>query len=368
MRFRVRYRYPPAPRPVRLYLLLPPSKERQRITKSTLSKPATAVAGFADVTLACFELGQEEALELSFELEGKPATGPATAAGEAAAELVANVLENASEDWRGVAAPEPETALQLALAVREEAAKRGWRADVVLGHLLLTEPQKHAWNVIHTPHGSVELDALFYQVMQNSPAYWLAYGLAPAPEDYLSGHEGRRLAWGTAPLPAKALPCTNEEDALASGERWYFFWPDAIKTDGGELLEPVGRTLSAEPPGSEKALVDALAALRVTAFAALVLVALGFARPGGWPLLAYGTYAALLALGQGRAALALFARPRGWRVGLEIVLFHLAFLATVTGAQSVLPQTLFVLYWIYNRLEPYLMHKKGRTGNPAGPA
>jgi len=368
VRFHVRYRYPPAPRPIRLYLLLPPSTESQRITKTNLSKPAAAVAGFADGTLACFELGQEEALELNFELESKPVPNPATAAGEAAAELVASVFENAGEDWLYLTAPEPETALQLALAIREEAAKRGWRAEVVLGHLLLAEPQKHAWNVVHTPHGSVELDALFYRVMQSSPAYWLAYGLAPAPEDYLSGHEGRRLTWGPAPLPAKALPCASEEDAVASGERWYFFWPDAVMADGGELLEPVGRTLSAEPLGFENAVTDALAAFRIAAFAAFVLVALGFARPDGWPLLAYGTYAVLLALRQGRAALSLFARPRGWRVGLEIGLFHLAFLATVTGAQSVLPQTLFALYWIYNRLEPYLTHKRSRTGDTTGPA
>jgi hypothetical protein len=78
-------------------------------------------------------------------------------------------------------------------------------------------------------------------------------------------------------------------------------------------------------------------------------VALGLVRPGGWPLLAYVAYAALLVPVQGRAWWRLLTHPATRLYGFEPALFHAAFLAVVNGWDTVLPQTLFVLTWIYRR-------------------
>ena len=353
MRFRVRYRHSSPPdRPSRLYLMLPVDRPGQRIQDARLSQPARERRSDAGRTLACFELGPGGELALDFELEAAPIfeTRPA-ALTEEVRELVEEVFVSLQErGYRldgGEASGPGEAALSLVTSVLHAARERGWRGEIVLGHLLLTEPVPHAWCRLETPGGTVECDPWFYLVLQGVPDYWLAFGLAPRPEDYLSGHEGRRLDWGTAPVPASALPC---HETAGDDEVLFYFWPDAVWAAGEGFRPPASRELAATETGTPAAFRGALEALRVAAFAGLLLVALGLVRPGGWPLLAYAGYAALLIPVQGRAWWRLLERPAARARAIEPLLFHAGFLAVVAGWDTVLPQTLFLLTWVYQRV------------------
>jgi len=367
MRFRIRYRYPaPASGPLRLYLMLPADRAGQRTHAARLSQPARELRSETDRTLACFDLAAGSRLELDFELDAAPSFErlPDELEDEVRGLLetaLARLEEVGSQE--GGEAPLPGgDALALALATLQEAEARGWRGELVLGHLLLTEPSPHVWCRLETPRGGVECDPWFFFILQGAPEHWLAYGLAPEPQAYLAGHEGRRVTWGTAPVPAEFLPC--QEAAGGEGERFYF-WPDAAWTPNRGFQPTARRELHASETGAFANLKGALDAFRVAAFAGLLLVALGLTRPGGWPLLAYAGYAALLAGVQGRAWTRLLGRPASRVRALEPVLFHAAFLAVVNGWDTVLPQTLFVLAWIYHRVRGLWFRRQGEARRPS---
>ncbi len=368
MRFRVRYRHPSPPdRPSRLYLMLPGDRPGQRIHDARLSQPARERRSDEGRTLACFELGPGDELALDFDLDTEPIfeARPASLTGEVGS-LIEDVFARLQEqgyrlDGGGESGP-GEAALTLARSVLQAARERGWRGELVLGHLLLNEPAPHAWCRLETPGGSVECDPWFYLVLQGVPDYWLAYGLAPRPEDYLAGHEGRRLTWGTAPVPAGFLPC---HEAAGDDEARFYFWPDAAWVAGAGFLPPASRELSAVETGTAAAFRGALEALRVAAFAGLLLVALGLVRSGGWPLLAYAGYAALLIPVQGRAWWRLLERPAARARALEPLLFHAGFLAVVAGWDTVLPQTLFLLTWIYQRVRVFWRDYRDAARRPS---
>ncbi len=355
MRFRVRYRHPaPSDRPLRLYLALPEDRPGQRVHRARLSRPPLERQTEPGRALACFELEPASELALDFELDAEAtfaasagaATGPMR---EPIEEAYARLLEEGYRLDGGEDAEPGAAALALAVGVLQAARERGWAGEVVLGHLLLGEPTPHAWCRLQTPAGAVECDPWFYLVLQGSPDYWLAYGLAPRAEDYLSGHEGRRIVWGTAPVPASALPCLADAAEGSGAEGFLYLWPDAVWSRDHGFLPPQGRELAALETGASAAFRGALEAFRVAAFAGLLLVALGLVQPGGWPLLAYAGYAALLTRVQGPAWWRLLQRPGARESAFEPLLFHAAFLAVVAGWSTVLPQTLFALTWIYRR-------------------
>lgn len=366
MRFRMLYRHPAPPdRPLLLFLMLPTDRPGQRIHAARLSYPPRARKSEADRTVACFELAPGSGLELAFELEATPSFAGLP---EGLAQGVRSLLESsvAHLEVSGPLSDDEDllpgkAALALARAALTEATARGWRGELVLGHLLLKQPKPHAWCQLETPWGNVECDPWFYFTIQRSPDFWLAYGLAPEPEAYLTGHEGRRVAWGRAPVPVEALPC--QEHGGEEGQRFYF-WPDAVGAANGGFEPPLKRELRATETGAAAGLKGALDALRTVAFAALLLVALGLASPGGWPLLAYAGYAALLGPVQGRAWASLLARPASRVWALEPLLFHAAFLAVVGGWDTVLPQTLFVLTWIYQRVRYLWLERRVETRYP----
>ncbi|WP_456447131.1 hypothetical protein [Oceanithermus sp.] len=355
MRFRVRYRHPaPTDRPSRLYLMLPADRPGQRIHDARLSRPPRERRTEPGRALACFELEPAAELTLDFELvtEATPAAYREDAlrsVQDLIEEALARLLEEGYRPGGGEDAEPGAAALTLALGVLQAAHERGWGGEVVLGHLLLGEPVPHAWCRLQTPTGTVECDPWFYLVLQGAPDYWLAYGLAPRAEDYLLGHEGRRVVWGTAPVPASALPCLADPAEGSETEGFFYFWPDVVWASGAGFLPPANRELAAVESGTAAALKGALAAFRVAAFAGLLLVALGLVQPGGWTLLAYASYAALLVPVQGPAWWRLLQRPSAREAALEPLLFHAAFLAVVAGWNTVLPQTVFVLTWIYRR-------------------
>ncbi len=368
MRFRVRYRHPSPPeRPARIYLMLPADRPGQRIHAALLSQPARERRSDEGRTLACFELDPGAELALDFELETSPVLEARPAAWtEEVGALVEDVFARLQEqgyrlNHDGETRP-GEAALTLATSVLHAADERGWRGDVVLGHLLLSEPAPHAWCRLETPGGAMEFDPWFYLVLQGVPDYWLAFGLAPRAEDYLSGHEGRRLAWGTAPVPAGSLPCREDE---GDDEKLFYFWPDAAWAAGSGFMPPVGRELAALETGTPAAFRAALAALRASAFAGLLLVALGLVRPGGWPLLAYASYATLLIPVQGRAWWRLLKRPAARARAFEPLLFHAGFLAVVAGWGTVLPQTLFLITWIYQRVRTLWRYHRDAASRPS---
>ncbi|ADR36485.1 hypothetical protein Ocepr_1028 [Oceanithermus profundus DSM 14977] len=355
MRFRVRYRHPAPPdRPSRLYLMLPADRPGQRIHDARLSRPPRERRTKPGRALACFELEPASELTLDFELDAVATPAPPSEDAhrplqELIEEVYARLLEEGYRLDGGEDAEPGAAALTLALGVLQAARERGWGGEVVLGHLLLSEPAPHAWCRLQTPAGAVECDPWFHLVLQGVPDYWLAYGLAPRAEDYLSGHEGRRVVWGTAPVPASALPCLADAAEGSEDGGFFYFWPDAVWIGGAGFLPPANRELAAVETGTAAAFRGALEAFRVAAFAGLLLVALGLVQPGGWTLLAYASYAALLARVQGPAWWRLLQRPSARETAFEPLLFHAAFLAVVAGWSTVLPQTLFALTWIYRR-------------------
>ncbi len=369
MRYHLRYRFhTPADHDLRLYLLVPEDGPGQKISELRLSHRAALASGPGTAGVACFELAGGSRFECACELETSAAAGSAD---EAALAEAASFISAAVEGMPGGdALPDAGdrsglAALRLALAVVAEAQRRGHEARVVVGHLFRGVPQPHAWCRLETPAGPRDCDPWLYLLIQRQPAFWLAEGLAPGADEYLSGHEGRRVAWGPAPLPASQLPCGGSSEG---GEGWLTLWPDAAWPAGKSIVAPAGGDLEARPVQTTASL--ALEIFRALAFAALLLVALGLARPGGWSLFAYGGYALSLATLQGRAWTRLWRDQSGRWAAFEIALFHAAFATIVLGLETVVPQTAFALVWIYNRLETFsrgfLDHLPGRQEKGAG--
>ena len=342
-------------------LLLPGDRPGQRVGTTTLSRRPDEHLNEPDLSLVCFRLAPGEGLELRFEAETAPTF--AREAPPAGLEL-ARVVEEAAAALRERGWPHDAASgvpgapsLLLALAVSEALTRAGRPASVVLGHVLREGARPHAW--VRLEREGVEFDPWFYLQTREHPTLWLGWGLAPAPEDYLGGHEGHRIAWGRAPLPADRLPCPDEQ---ARTEAALFFWPDLNHPLSG-LAQPDGRSrLQVTPAGTHARLRELAALSRSLTFLALLLVALGFVAPGGWTWVAYLTYATLLAGLQGPALVKLAERPQARRHVLEALLFHAALVAIFAGADTVLPQTLYVLTWIYNRLEPFLRRSGQRSG------
>ncbi len=357
MRYRIRYRYPAPPeQPQRLYLLLPEDLPGQRIDAARLSLAPKERLSEANRSLACFELPAGSRLELDFELE---TSSTFQYSGHDSDEEVRSLIEAAYSQLSDTGyrllgnsdVQAGEASLRLSLAVVAEARIRGWSGEVMLGHLLLGKPTPHAWCRLQTPAGAVICDPWLHLVLPVIPGFWLSQGLAPDPEDYLHGHEGRRLSWGSGPLPADSLPCTEERNGETPADS-VFFWPDSPWTPEQGFKPPSARELNVKTLGLASAQTETLEAFRFVALTGLLLVSLGLLSPGGWPLLAYAGYASLLAWQQGRAWLKLWKKTAGRRIAFESALFHVAFLAVVAGWETVLPQTAFALTWIFNRLEP----------------
>ncbi|WP_456410220.1 hypothetical protein [Oceanithermus sp.] len=342
------------------HLLLPGDRPGQRVDAAALSRSPDERLSEPDLSLACFRLARGEGIELRFEAEtASTFTREAPPAGQELARVVeeaAAALHERGWPYDAASGAPGAPSLLLALAVSEALTRTGRPAGVVLGHVLREGVRPHAW--VRLEQEGLELDPWFYLQTREHPALWLGWGLAPAPEDYLGGHEGHRIAWGRAPMPADRLPC---QDMETRAESLLFFWPD-LNHPLSSLAQPDGRSrLHVTPTGALARLRELTALSRAVTFLALLLVALGFITPGGWTWVAYLTYATLLAGLQGPALVKLAERPQARRHALEALLFHAALIAIFAGADTVLPQTLYVLTWIYNRLEPFLRRAGQRS-------
>ncbi|GEM_PF-4653299 len=362
MHFSLLYRRPPAGSPLRAYLLLPQDGNGQALSEARINHAPRGRLVLPASVLACFDLAANEDLQLQADLETR-----ATFSSKAPVE-VTSLLRSLSHAARERLQKEgsvigwlsQNSSLALALALRREAESLGRRATVLLGHLALREATPHAWVRLYLPEGDFEFDPWFFLRLQDEPAFWLSWGLSPAADDYLSGHEGRRLCWGEVPLPAHGMPCIGSDETTPAQE--LLPWPEIDLAAQGFVF-PEGYEITLQAQGAENAYNMALAALRALAFVVFALIALGLLSPAGWRLLLYLPYAAVLAWGQGRAWLRLWSLPNGWRSALEASLFHAALVTVLVGKDTVLPQTLFVIYWAYNRLEPWW--RKLRSKEPS---
>jgi hypothetical protein len=255
-------------------LPLPADLPGQRVWELALSKRPLEVYEASGNALARFALEEGEVLEVRFSLRPEPLAH--------------------DPPWREALLREPPEAWPGILA------HRGHRVERALGFLLSGRP--HTWFLVD----GLPLDPSLFQALKEDPAHLLSLGVAPRPEAYLGGHEGKRLLLLKAPWPG--------EEALA--------WDD---------LRPVD--------------LDLLPPARGLAFAALGLSALGLAT-GPWP---YLPYLLLLALRQGKALkeLLLQAPLRA----LEVPLFH-AFALSVTLDPRPELGLGFLGLFFWNRLRP----------------
>ncbi|WP_117238479.1 hypothetical protein [Thermus sediminis] len=271
MRFALRFR---ALQAGSYALPLPQDLPGQRLMDLWLSRRAEAMYQASGNFLARFALEEGEALEVRFALRPEPlAHDPPWKAA---------LLREPPEAWPGIL------------------AHRGHRVERAQGFLLSGRP--HTWFLVD----GLPLDPELFQALKEDPARLLPLGVAPRPEAYLGGHEGKRLLLLKAPWPGEEVPMWEE-------------------------LRPLG--LKPLPPA------------RALAFAALGLSALGFPT-GPWP---YLPYLLLLGLGQGKALKDLFFRAP--LRALEVPLFHaFALSATLEPRPELGLGFLGLFFW--NRLRP----------------
>jgi len=213
----------------------------------------------------------------------------------------------------------------LLLAVETQALLRtqGLATELAGGLLLLDRPQPHTW--LRLPDGGT-LDPWLYLVLRRHPDFMLPLDLAPEPEVYLGGHEGRRIGWPDCPEGSLAPPLSHPDEAVV----YDFAYPRR------PLLHPD----------------NLLAAVRSLAFSLLFLTALGLMAPGGGALAAYLAYVIFLLARQGRGFMQLWNWRSIWgrRFALEAILLHTAALTILFAAGTVLPQTAYILLWMSNRI------------------
>ena len=213
----------------------------------------------------------------------------------------------------------------LLLAVETQALLRtqGLATELTGGLLLLDRPQPHAW--LRLPDGGA-LDPWLYLVLRRHPDFLLPLDLAPEPEVYLGGHEGRRIGWPDCPEGSFTQPLSQPDGALVY-----------------DLAYPRRPLLHPD---------NLLAAVRTLAFSLLFLTALGLMAPGGGALAAYLAYVIFLLARQGRGFMQLWNWRSIWgrRFSLEAILLHAAALTVLFAADTVLPQTAYILLWMSNRI------------------
>lgn len=255
-------------------LPLPQEAPGQRVEDLFLSRKPLEVYEARGNLFGRFPLEAGEVLEVRFRLAPTPLreTPPWREA----------LLKEPPEAWPGIL------------------AHRGHRVERALGFLLSGRP--HAWYLVD----GLPLDPNLFQALKEDPARLLPLGVAPRPEAYLGGHEGRRLLLFRGPWPG--------EESLPWGE---------LRALGPDPLPPA----------------------RALALGALGLSALGVGT-GPWP---YLPYLALLLLRQGPAfrELLLQAPTRA----LEIPLFH-AFALSVTLDPRPELGLGFLGLFFWNRLKP----------------
>jgi len=216
-----------------------------------------------------------------------------------------------------------QAALLLAIETQSLLRTQGLATELTGGLLLLDRPQPHAW--LQLPDGGA-LDPWLYLVLRRHPDFLLPLDLAPEPEVYLGGHEGRRIGWPDCPEGSLAPPLSYPAETLAC-----------------ELSYPHRPLFNPD---------NLLAAIRTLAFVILFFTALGFLAPGGGALAAYLAYAIFLLARQGRGFMQLWSWRSIWgrRFALEAILLHTAALTILFAADTVLPQTAYILLWMSNRI------------------
>ena len=271
VRLALRYR---APKAGEHLLPLPGDLPGQRVEDLFLSHKPLEVYAASGNLLARFALEEGEVLEVRFALKTEPlAHHPPWRAA---------LLREAPEAWPGIL------------------AHRGHRVERALGFLLSGKP--HTWFLVD----GLPLDPHLFQALKEDPAHLLPLGVAPRPEVYLGGHEGKRLLLMQAPWPGEEVPLWDELRPLSPG--------------------PL-------PPA------------RALAFTSLGLSALGFPT-GPWP---YLPYLFLLAAKQGKALKDLFLMAP--LRALEVLLFH-AFALSVTLEPRPELGLGFLGLFFWNRLRP----------------
>jgi hypothetical protein len=271
VRLALRYR---APKAGEHLLPLPGDLPGQRVEDLFLSHKPLEVYEASENLMAGFALEEGEVLEVRLALKTEPLAH--------------------DPPWRAILLKEPPEAWPGILA------HRGHRVEQALGFLLSGRP--HTWFVVD----GLPLDPHLFQALKEDPARLLPLGVAPRPEVYLGGHEGKRLLLMKAPWPGEEVPLWDELRPLSPG-----------------LLPPT----------------------RALAFAALGLSALGLPT-GPWP---YLPYLLLLAAKQGKALKDLFLRAP--LRALEAPLFH-AFALSVTLDPRPELGLGFLALFFWNRLRP----------------
>lgn len=156
--FRLRYQ---SPKPQTVLLPLPQSLPGQEVKEVSLSQRAEAVYEVRGNSLARFALEDGGSLEVRFRLRTHP-------------------LRH-TPPWREALLEEPPEAWPTLLASLGHRVERAW------GFLLNGRP--HTWFLVD----GLPLDPLMYQSLRAHPGKLLPLGVAPLPELYLGGHEGKRL-------------------------------------------------------------------------------------------------------------------------------------------------------------------------------
>jgi len=216
-----------------------------------------------------------------------------------------------------------QAALLLAVETRALLKSQGLTTELIGGLLFLDRPQPHAW--LRLPDGGA-LDPWMYLVLRRHPDFLLPLDLAPEPAVYLGGHEGRRIGWPDCPEGSLTPPLSHPDGALVydlAYPRRTLFHPDNL-----------------------------LAAVRTLAFSLLFLTALRLLALGGGAPAAYLAYVIFLIARQGHGFLQLWNWRSIWgrRFALEAILLHAAALTVLFAADTVLPQTAYILLWMSNRI------------------
>jgi len=352
---KIKYRYSPQSNTAqRLQFWFPGDRPGQLVRNSRVVPSPDKQYDNDSGKLLCFDLAKGNSLEIAIEVDTFPTFSNDK---EILASTMQQIIKDAADSLVGsgyrlsgeIGAWPGSASLMFAHAVVEAARGSGLHADVVLGHLLHSPPIPHAWCRLSTPQGIFDCDPWLYFTIQVSPDYWVSHGLAPYPEDYLTGHEGMRIAWTVAHRSNLQQLCLNDDGAAKNIETSYPpSWPAAVWGSEKGLDSPPGSELKVFLRG-DYPFSGILEGLRLIAFAGLLFVALGVSNAGGWPLFAYIGYFALLVRNRGGAWLRLFLRNTARRKAFEIAFFHLAFFVIVAGWDTVLPQTVFVLTWIFNQ-------------------
>ncbi len=272
------------------------------------------------------EPGETRACE--WQLQPEPASEAPDSNRELLSAVVTAAYANLCASGYDLLEPAARRGGQAALAIAAETQallrSQGLESELVGGLLLLDRPQPHAWLLLA---GGGVLDPWLYLALRRHPDFLLMLDLAPEPEVYLGGHEGRRVRWPECPGESLTPPASYPDDSLLAS----FTYPQH------PLLYPA----------------HLLPALRALAFTLLLLAAAGLPVPGSAAVVSYLAYLTFLLGEQRRGFIRLWSwrSPWGRRFALEAVLLHTAALSFLFGAGTVLPQTAYILLWIFNRIE-----------------